>query len=673
MVDAPQKRTLIREGQAGRLLMGGAWYFRLDDARTGRFQRQRSLRGWSRVSVPHNWNAKDYTLNKSSVGWYRKEFRMSRRQIRKGTSWKLRFESANHTAIVYLNGREIGRHTGGYLPWEVDAKPKRGRNRLVVRVSTLRGANDLTHWRVARFNGYGTGGWWNFGGLLREVYLRPVRGVDIEQMAVLPRMKSLRGSARVITRLQLRNMARRRQTTRVSLKLGRKTVATSRPSIAGRRRRSVRVVFTIRNPKLWQPGRPALYKLTASASNEGGRSRYGAAFGVKHLQRTASGLALLNGRVLNLRGASIHEDEINKGAAWDAGLRRAHLNYLKSLGATVTRAHYPLHPAFMEALDRAGIMFWAQAPVYQVRPEKMTGSVRKRAVQANRDTVNAGVNHASIFTWSVANEISGEFANGAYFNETQPNYQVFIDQARTAIRRLDPTRWIGIDRQSVLGQPDPAPAIRRLDVIGANEYFGWYRASEVGRPSRTADLGPFLDRTHQLTRQAAVRHRVRRGVQPQRRRERAGHLPVPEQVDGRPPAHPRLAPLRQRLDPVGAARLPRAPHLGRRQPEAQPALEQQGPDRRERRGQADLPDHPAELPRYAALPLGSGSGSAARGRLASSHAASTPPTAPKKWPCHETPTRGTRPPSSAPPRNSTTIAAIPSWVRLRLKMPRTIR
>nr|MDQ3588504.1 hypothetical protein [Actinomycetota bacterium] len=119
VVDSPQRRTLIREGQAGRLLMGGAWYFRLDDSRRGRFQRQRSLRGWTRVSVPHNWNAKDVTLNKSSVGWYRKEFKLSRKQMPKGTAWRLRFESANHTAVVYLNGRQIGRHTGGYLPFEV--------------------------------------------------------------------------------------------------------------------------------------------------------------------------------------------------------------------------------------------------------------------------------------------------------------------------------------------------------------------------------------------------------------------------------------------------------------------------------------------------------------------------------------------------------------------------
>lgn len=498
VVDTPQRRTLIREGQAGRLLMGGAWYFRLDDARTGRFQRQRSLRGWTRVSVPHNWNAKDVTLNKSSVGWYRKEFKLSRKQMPKGTAWRLRFESANHTAIVYLNGREIGRHTGGYLPFEVDAKPKRGRNRLVVRVSTLRGANDLTHWRLAKFNAYGTGGWWNFGGLLREVYLRPVRGTDIEQLAVLPRLKNPRSSARVVTRLKIRNLARRRQTVKVALKLGKKTVATASPRIAGGRSREVRTTFTIRRPRLWQPGRPSLYKLSATASNEGGESRYGVSFGVKHLARTAAGVALLNGRALNLRGASIHEDEPNKGAAWDTGQRRAHLSYLKSLGATVTRAHYPLHPAFMESLDRAGIMFWAQAPVYQVRPEKMAGQVRKNAVQANRDTVTAGINHASIFTWSLGNELSGT-DGGVFFNETQPAYQTFATQAAAAVRKLDPTRFVGIDRQSILAQPDPSPGLAKaIDVIGINEYFGWYRASQIGRASTTGDLGPFLVRTHTL-------------------------------------------------------------------------------------------------------------------------------------------------------------------------------
>jgi len=278
------------------------------------------------------------------------------------------------------------------------------------------------------------------------------------------------------------------------------TAATRRRTSSrfGRRaRRSIRLSFTIRRPQLWQPGSPNLYAMKASASSEAGSSRYGVSFGVKHLARTPDGRALLNGRVLNLRGASLHEDEPRRGAAWGARERSLHLAYLRELGATVTRAHYPLHPAFMEALDRAGILYWSQAPVYQVRPEILAGSrTLRRAVQANRDTVNAMVNHPSVFVWSVANELSGT-VGGRFFNETEGAYQRFIGQAAVAIRRLDPTRFVGIDRQSVIGQPDPSPAIQSsIDVLGQNEYFGWYRASNTGRPSKTSELSPFLDRLH---------------------------------------------------------------------------------------------------------------------------------------------------------------------------------
>ncbi|MCA1696255.1 MAG: hypothetical protein LC749_16905, partial [Actinobacteria bacterium] len=146
-VGRPTDKLLIREGQQGRLLLGGTWYFRLDDLRVGldlQFQKQRSLQGWSKVGIPHNWNARDVTFNKSSVGWYRKEFIMPK--MPKGTPWVVRFEGANHFATVFLNGNKIAEHGGGYLPFEAELKGlKRGRNRLVVRTSTLRSRTDLTH------------------------------------------------------------------------------------------------------------------------------------------------------------------------------------------------------------------------------------------------------------------------------------------------------------------------------------------------------------------------------------------------------------------------------------------------------------------------------------------------------------------------------------------------
>ena len=114
----------------------------------------------------------------------------------------MRFQSANVRSVVWLNGRKIGGNVGGYFPFEADLKGlRRGRNTLVVKVSSLRSSTDLTHWRPAAVNGYGSGGWWNFGGLLREVYVRRIESLDVESAQVLPRVRRVgcagrRGGAR---------------------------------------------------------------------------------------------------------------------------------------------------------------------------------------------------------------------------------------------------------------------------------------------------------------------------------------------------------------------------------------------------------------------------------------------------------------------------------------------
>ena len=208
LVERPGGKPLIYEGQTTRQLLGGTWYFRQDDlltqGDTERWYAQDDLVGWTAISVPHNWNAQDTTLNQSSVGWYRKEFRLPRTS--RSTSWKVRFEGSNYRTWVWLNGKQIGTYTG-YFPFEVDLEGlRRGRNTLVVKVSSLRSNRDLTHWRPAAYNGFGTGGWWNFGGLLREVYVRRIDRIDIEDVHVLPRLPRVGGPARVEVRVKVRNL-----------------------------------------------------------------------------------------------------------------------------------------------------------------------------------------------------------------------------------------------------------------------------------------------------------------------------------------------------------------------------------------------------------------------------------------------------------------------------------
>ena len=501
-VERPAGKPLIREGQPTRQLLGGTWYFRLDDALTTgdreRWYAQRDLGGWTPVTVPHNWNATDTTENRSSVGWYRKEFKLplgSRRAARDQV-WRVRFEGSNYRTRVWLNGKLIGGQTGMF-PFELDLDGlRKGRNTLVLKVSSLRSSTDLTHWRPASYNGFGSGGWWNFGGLLREVYVRKADTLDIEDVQVLPRLRKLRGPAKVEVRALVRNVSRENRDVSMVLSVGRERFVFDSERVDAGANRELTQSFTIERPKLWQPGRPALYDMNVAAVADGARrASYRVSFGVKKLDVGRGGTLLLNGRRLNLRGASIHEDDLEEGGALSQGTRRLLVGRLKDLGATVTRSHYPLHPAFIEAFDRAGILLWCTAPVYQM-PNSLFDRVGKAATRASVLTARNNLNHASILTWSLANEPAG---NRSELGVVGTGLQNYIRGASTAVREIDDTHLIAIDRQSRVGEPYTSPAFRYLDLLGVNEYFGWYPsyAPNLKRPDTTLDeLPSYLDAVH---------------------------------------------------------------------------------------------------------------------------------------------------------------------------------
>lgn len=503
-VERPGGKPLIREGQVNRQLLGGTWYFRQDDTlppvgEQERWFDQDDLTGWTAITVPHNWNATDTVLNKSSVGWYRKEFTLPRSPKKARHFWKVRFEGANYRTKVWLNGEEIGYFTG-YFPFEVLlTNLRKGRNTLVAEVSSLRSNTDLTHWRPAAFNGFGTGGWWNFGGLLREVYARRVDTVDVEDVQVLPRLPRVGGPARVEVRTTLRNFTNRDRDVALRVRLDGETYRLDPETVLADNRRQLVTRISVRRPRLWAPRKPQLYNMTVDAII--GRKvlgTYRVTFGVRKIGTRAGGVITLNGKRVNLRGASIHEDDAQEGGALSQATRVQLLNRLRNLGATITRSHYPLHPAFIEMLDRAGIMYWAQAPVYQIPTANWErAGVRSLATRAVELTVRQNLNHPSILTWSVANEPA---ETGSDLGNYSANLVRYISGAARTVRELDDTRLVGLDRQSRVGEPLTTEANQYLDVLGVNEYFGWYRSVAENRPdlpaTTTADLSGYLDELH---------------------------------------------------------------------------------------------------------------------------------------------------------------------------------
>ena len=121
--------------------------------------------------------------------------------------------------------------------------------------------------------------------------------------------------------------------------------------------------------------------------------------------------------------------------------------------------------------------------------------MRAAATRAVGLTVRNNLNHPSVFAWSLANEPAGSRSELGAFG---PGLERYIGEGAAAARELDDTRLIAIDRQSRVGEPLYSPPTAHLDVLGVNEYFGWYDSYSADlRAAPTHDeLGPYLDELH---------------------------------------------------------------------------------------------------------------------------------------------------------------------------------
>ncbi len=487
--DGITQGALYRSGPDGRYLLGGQWLFRADRGRGLRagFQRARSRAGWTAVTVPNAWNAGDESDDsmRGAVVWYRKDFRVPDRRAE--LSWIVRFESVNYRTQVWLNGRRIGGNKGAYLPFEVRLPrrllSRRGTNRLVLRVDNRRRPSDFPPSGLQAGTQRPTGGWWNYGGILREAYLRRVDVADLTEVQVQPRLACPTCAATVTVRTAVRNLSGRSRVVRVAGRVGSASVRLGSVRLAPGARRRVSGRVRIARPRLWEPDRPALYDVRLTASVAGRQvAGYTERTGIRSV-RVSGGHLLLNGRRVDIRGVGLHEDDPRRGAAIDNVRRAQIVASAKELGADLLRAHYPLHPQLHELADEQGLLVWSEIPVFAVKTEQLRrASVRQSAADELRDNVLANGNHPSIVVWSIGNELS---------SKPGPEQGDYIRRAVRQAKALDPTRPVGyaFAGYTTAGcQPEYGP----LEVLGINEYFGWY----PGPSGQIADrdlLSDYLD------------------------------------------------------------------------------------------------------------------------------------------------------------------------------------
>jgi Glycosyl hydrolases family 2, TIM barrel domain/Glycosyl hydrolases family 2/Glycosyl hydrolases family 2, sugar binding domain len=384
----------------------------------------------------------------------------------RGFRWLLEFDSVRRAATVYLNGRRLGRNTDPYTPFRFEAsglRPGR-RNELEVIVD-------------GRKNPKLPEAWWNWNGIVRPVRLVPAGPAHIEDLGTLSDVscrgpatgcradllldgelvRSGRGVVEPTLQVDLRAPGGRRTRKRIELPAGR----------AGHER--VQLEMRVPAPQLWSPGVPQLYaaKLTVLDGDRVVQVEK-RRIGLRSVE-VKGGMLYLNNRRIHLRGASIHEDMPGSGAALTSADMDRIVADLKGLGANITRAHYLLNEGLLSRLDRAGIMVWNQAPIWQrdARTHILwQPRERARALETVRRTVTAARSHPSVLTHSVANELT-------FTPDRKPGTKRFLLAAQEDARDLDPTLPISVDIKGRPGFPEQF-TYHEFDMLGVNQYFGWY-------------------------------------------------------------------------------------------------------------------------------------------------------------------------------------------------------
>jgi hypothetical protein len=385
----------------------------------------------------------------------------------RGFRWALRFDEVRRSARVYLNGRLIGRNSDPYTPFMVPARGLRAGRRNMLQVVV----DNRKDPRLRE-------GWWNWGGIVRPVHLVPVRRANLSGLGLMSRVRCKGRARRCRARFVVDGTLARHGVRRIRPRLG---VALRSPSgrltkkifrlraLRGAHRR-VTVSMRVAAPMLWSPEAPQLYRAKLVLRDRGRvqqvvRKRVGL-----RSVTVKRGLLYLNNRRLQMRGASIHEDMPGHGAALTRGDMRRIVQDLKDVGANVTRAHYLLDDRLLSMLDRAGIMVWNEAAIWQ-RDHGANllqyRSQRRRAVLTVRRTVREARSHPSVITHSVANELS-------FVPDKRPGTRKFLLGALHHAKDLDPTIPISVDTKGRPGYP-PARTYRAFDMLGINQYFGWYR------------------------------------------------------------------------------------------------------------------------------------------------------------------------------------------------------
>lgn len=400
-----------------------------------------------RLHVPSDWNSQMPELKYyEGTVWYARRFDAP---IQKNKQLFVYFGAVNYRCRVYLNGKEVGRHEGGFTPFQFDITDvvKEKDNFLAVEVNNSRTTDAIP---AMSFD------WWNYGGITRDVFLVTVPQTYIQDYFVqLDKYKP--DKIDVWIRLSKFGSRIPVQVEIPELKI--------RQSLATDDSGNAKISFNVKKIQRWSPDSPKLYKVIVSSPEE----KIEEMIGFRNIWVEGEDI-YLNDKPIFLKSISFHEEiPQRKGRAFSEADAIMLLSEAKALGCNMIRlAHYPQNEYTVRLAEKMGFLLWEEIPIWQgIDFENETTKIK--AGSMIREMITRDKNRCAIAFWGVANETQPSESRNKFLK-----YLIGccteIDTTRLMTAAFDLVRFD--NQRQVFFMNDPF--IKELDVIAINKYMGWY-------------------------------------------------------------------------------------------------------------------------------------------------------------------------------------------------------
>ena len=441
---------------------------------------------WETIGIPHSFSI-PYFMSKdfyTGYGWYRKSFELTAKDLKQQLF--VEFDGVFQEAEVFVNGKKAGTHTGGYTGFyfDISSAVRMGNNVIAVRVNNIWKANVAPRAGEHVFS----------GGIYRNVRLVRKSPVHIDWygiFATTPDLAAHQGKSSVVrVRTDICNKTNKtmefKLLTEVKDAEGRILVSVENEEKveANSMKKLEQITEAVNHPTLWHPRHPYLYKVVSSVyQGQMLIDRVETPFGFRWFEWTADKGFFLNGEHLFFKGVNVHQDQAGWGDAVTEAAMRRDILLMKEAGFDLIRgSHYPHAPAFSQACDEEGMLFWSEAPFWGIggfRPDgywdssaypvdkKDAQAFEASALQQLEEMIRIHRNHPSIVAWSMCNE--------AFFSAPEAMKGV----RRLLKRMVDLTHQLDPSRPAAIGGAQRPLGDERIDKIGD---IGGYNGDGATQP-----------------------------------------------------------------------------------------------------------------------------------------------------------------------------------------------